>query len=74
MQEEQDCYLQLTLQAVKKEGLILNQAKCIYLKPEIPLLGYIVGNKLIKPNPERVLELLDIPCKQHLHYFYIEEH
>jgi hypothetical protein len=58
--EEHDYYLALTLKAAKEEGFVLNDSKCIFNQSTIPLLGHVVGNGTIKPDPERVKALLDI--------------
>ena len=60
-QEEHDQYLAKTLAAAESDGLVLNEKKCVFNQSEIHFLGHLVGNGMIKPDPDRVRDLLDIP-------------
>lgn len=47
--------------AAKTEGLTFNESKCLFSQKEIDLLGYRVSCKNIKPDPERLRPLLQLP-------------
>ena len=47
--------------AVKRKGLILNESKSVISVPEINVLGYCVGNGIIKPDPDRFKPLQELP-------------
>ena len=47
-------------EAAKKDNFTFNEEKCLYNCTQIKLLGHLVGNGVIKPNPERVAALNDI--------------
>ena len=48
-------------QTAKKYNLTLNESKTILSVPEIKILGYCVSHTLIKPDPERLQALVDLP-------------
>ena len=55
--------------AAKIEGLTFNESKCSFFQKEIDLLGYRVSYKNIKPDPERLRPLMQLPlptCKSEL--------
>ena len=60
-QEEHDKFLQLLLDAAKKEALVFNEKKSQFSSPEVALLGYVVGGGQIKPDPERASTLMKLP-------------
>lgn len=60
-QKEHDDNLKRFLSAAKKYNLTLNEQKCSYATNSIQLLGYVVSNGTIKPDPERLRPLLDMP-------------
>ena len=41
----------------KKDNFTFNEEKCLYNCTQIKLLGHLVGNNVIKPDPERVIKL-----------------
>ena len=47
-------------EAAKKDNFIFNKQKCLYNCTQIKLLGHLVGNGVIKPDPERVAALNDL--------------
>ena len=49
------------LEMVRKRNLTLNDSKTIKKVPQIPTLGYVVGNGMIKPDPERLRPLQEMP-------------
>ncbi|XP_018403046.1 PREDICTED: uncharacterized protein LOC108779970 [Cyphomyrmex costatus] len=63
-QQEHDRNLERFLAAAQKYNLTLNQKKCIFSVRSVTLLGYVISNKTIKPNPDRLQPLLDLPIPQ----------
>ena len=47
-------------EAIKKDNFTFNEEKCFYNCTQIKLLRHLVGNGIIKPNPERVAALNDL--------------
>ena len=47
-------------EAAKKDNFTSNEEKCLYNCTQIKLLGYLVGNGVIKSDPERVAALNDL--------------
>lgn len=33
-------------------------AKCKFLQPELKYIGHIIGNKVLKPDPEKVVAIM----------------
>ena len=52
--------LNLTRKVAKTECFFLNDATCIYMQDEIPLLGHTLESGSIKLDPERVKTLLNM--------------
>ena len=51
-------------EAAQKEQFTFNEDKCQYNSSQIQLLGHVVGNGVIKPDPERVAVLHDLKAPQ----------
>ena len=49
------------MEPLKKRNLLLNHKKTISSVDEISILGYRIGNGYIKPNPDQLRPLLDLP-------------
>ena len=47
-------------EAAKKDNFTFNKEKCFYNCTQIKLLEHLVGNGVIKPDPERVAALNDL--------------
>ena len=47
--------------ALSKRDMVLNESKTVYGVNEVNILGYRIGNGIIKPDPERLKPLLDLP-------------
>ena len=60
-QEEHDANVSAFLDALKRRHLNLNDSKTISSVSDISILGYRVGNGTIRPDPERLQPLLDLP-------------
>lgn len=59
--QEHDQNLNDFLKATKKYGLTLNEDKCRYSVNTISILGHLISNHTIQPDPERMKSLLDFP-------------
>ena len=53
------------LAALKKRNMSLNNDKTISYVTELAILGYCVGHGTIKPDPERLKVLLELPPPTH---------
>lgn len=60
-QEEHDKNLSAFLTAVKKYNLTINESKSSLNKKSIKLLGYLIGNRTLKPDPARLEPLQNLP-------------
>ena len=58
---EHDERLEKTLQILTDVGLVLNVDKCYFGKPQVPYLGEIVRQDVVKPDPEKFQPVTDIP-------------
>ena len=57
-QLEHDRNVKAFIDAICCQNFTLNENKTISSVSDIKILGYVVGNKCIKPDPERVKPLL----------------
>ena len=60
-QEEHDHNLARFLAAAKKKNLKFNQEKCTFSPTSIDLLGHHISNGEIKPDPDRMKPLRELP-------------
>ena len=60
-QEEHDQNLARFLAAAKKKNLKFNQVKCTFSSTSINLLGHHISNGDIKPDPDRMKPLRELP-------------
>ena len=60
-QEQQDRNLERFLAAAKKYDLTLYTDKCKFSVESINLVGYVISNKTIRPDPELLRPLLELP-------------
>ena len=65
-QEEHDQNVQRFLQVISRRHLTLNDSKTIKSVCPINILGFCVGNGLIKPGPERLRPLQELPPPSNL--------
>ncbi|GFV24880.1 retrovirus-related Pol polyprotein from transposon opus [Trichonephila clavipes] len=63
-QKEHDDNLEKFMTVVKKYNLTLNEDKCTYSSNSVHLLGYIIQDGIIKPDPERLKPLRDMPVQK----------
>ena len=60
-QEEHDENLKKFRDAVEKYRLTLNKDKCIFSTRSVNLLGYLIEEGSLRPDPERLRPFLDLP-------------
>ncbi|GFW06173.1 retrovirus-related Pol polyprotein from transposon opus [Trichonephila clavipes] len=60
-QKEHDDNLEKFMTVAKKYNLTLNEDKCTYSSNSVHLLGYIIQDDIIKPDPERLKPLRHKP-------------
>ena len=54
------------MNSVVKYGLTLNKNKCLYSLTSIDLLEYTISKGSVKPDPDRLKGLIDLPVPQNL--------
>ena len=52
------------LKSMDSRNMTLNHSKTMYGVPVLPVLAYCVGNNEIKPDPERLKALNELPLLQ----------
>ena len=60
-QKSHDENLSALKKAAKIDNFTFNEDKCQYNRTQIQLLGHLVGNGVIKPDPERIAAINDLP-------------
>ena len=60
-QAEHDANVQAFYDMIEKYGLTLNHEKSIVSVKEINMLGYLISHLTLKPDPERMRPLLNLP-------------
>ena len=60
-QEDHDKNLSKFLSVPETHNLIFNEAKCAYSTDTIKLLGYVIHNGFLRPDPDRVKTLRELP-------------
>ena len=60
-QEEHDANLAKFLQATKSRNIVYNEEKCRFSTEKLNILGYVIENGAIRPDPERLKPLRDLP-------------
>ena len=63
-QEEHDHNLQQFLNAAEKSNLNFNKAKCTFSTRKLTILGRVVEDGEIRPDPERLKALTEMPVPQ----------
>ena len=62
--EKHDENLKLFMEATEKERLTFSEEKCVFLVNIIDLLGYRISHNSIKPDPDRLAPLLNLPVAE----------
>lgn len=66
-QKEHDEVLLEVLQRIQDHGFKLRDDKCRFGKKSLPFCGHIVSKDGIRPNPEKVQEISEIPRPEDVH-------
>ena len=59
--KEHDSYVTAFLKVVSKRNLTLNESKSALSSSTINVLGYLIGNGVVRPDPERLRPLQELP-------------
>ena len=60
-EEEHDKNLEAVLTRLEKRGLKLNREKCRFKKTEVKFFGHIISEHGIRPDPEKVKAIVEMP-------------
>ena len=60
-QEEHDSNVAAFLKVVSKRNLTLNESKSVLPSSTINVFGYLIGNGMVRPDPERLRPLQELP-------------
>ena len=60
-QEEHDANLEKFLEAAKRQNICYNDDKSVFSTRRLPILGYVIEEGVIRPDPERLRPLRDLP-------------
>lgn len=63
-QEEHDNNLGRCLEAARKRNIVYNENKCSFSTRRLCILDYVVENGVIRPDPDRLKPLRDLPLPQ----------
>ncbi|GBM82908.1 Retrovirus-related Pol polyprotein from transposon 17.6 [Araneus ventricosus] len=59
--------LKIVLQCIQEAGLVLNTKKCVFGVRQITILGHVVSEDGIKPDPEKVRAVKNFPVPKSVH-------
>ena len=62
--EEHREHLNIVLEKFRRAGVTLNPRKCQFEMKEIKILGHIVGNGTVKPDPDKLSAIKEFPKPQ----------
>lgn len=65
--DEHEKHLRMLFKRFRDFGLTINIKKCEFGKPEITFLGYLVNNRGLSPNPERVEAIKNYKLPETIH-------
>ena len=60
-QEEHDANLEAFLDAAKRKNITYNESKSVFSTKRLPILGYVIENGEIRPDPDRLKPLREMP-------------
>ena len=63
-QDDHDTNLKLFQEAAQRANLKFNDGKSVFSTQRLPLLGYVIENGCISPDPERLRPLPELPLPQ----------
>ena len=59
--------LKTVLKCIQEAGLVLNNRKCVFGVRQITILGHVVSEAVIKPDPEKVKAVEKFPVPKNIH-------
>jgi transposase InsO family protein/uncharacterized protein YqgQ len=62
--EDHDVNLKRFLEAAKRKNITYNEEKSVFSTDSIPILGYVIGKGKIRPDPDRLKPLNQLPIPQ----------
>ena len=65
-QADHDTNLDLFMKAPRKTNLKFNNSKSVFSTRRLPILGYAVEEGTIRPDPDRLKPLLELPLPQNV--------
>ena len=65
-QQEHDYNLEKFMEAARAANLKLNESKCEFSTRRLKLLGTVIENGTISPDPDRIKPLIDLPPPQNI--------
>lgn len=65
-QDEHDANLAKFLAAAKRKNITYNEEKCVFSTRKLSILGYLVEGGEMRPDPERLQPLRDLPVPHHM--------
>ena len=60
-QEEHDTNVAAFMEVIHRRNLTLNESKSVLSSSTINILGYLIGNGVVRPDPERLRPLQELP-------------
>ena len=62
--QEHDRNLEQCLKRTQEQGIQLNRGKCRFYADELKYIGHIISKDGVKPDPEKVQDILNMPAPQ----------
>ena len=62
--EQHDSNLKRFLDAAERYSLTINEDKCTFGSTSVKILGHVIENRQIQPDPDRLQALMDLPVPQ----------
>jgi len=59
--EEHDLNLKRFFEAAERKNIVYNESKSVFWTSKLSLLGYLVENGELRPDPERLRPLRELP-------------
>ena len=59
--EDHDNNLKQFLEAAERKNIVYNESKCVFRTSKLSILGYLVENGEMRPDPERLRPLRELP-------------
>ena len=52
------------MKSIERSGMKLNNSKCEFMVAEVKFLGHLISAEGIKPDPEKIHAIADMPIPQ----------